>query len=495
MDYEAVIGLETHVQLRTRSKMFCSCGADYQASAPNTRVCPVCLALPGTLPVVNKQAVEDAVMIGLALNCQIAEVTKFDRKNYAYPDLMKGYQISQYDVPICHDGYMELPGDPPARIGITRVHMEEDVARLVHIVGADSGPGHALMDVNRAGVPLMEVVSEPDMRSSAQAEAYISQLQAIIRYLGVGTANMEEGSFRCDANVSVRPKGSEHLTTKVEVKNMNRVRAVTRAIEHEIARQIKVYEDGGRVTQETRGWDDVRGVTVPQRSKEEAHDYRYFPEPDLPPLRVDPAWVDEIRERLPELPVERQARFQSEWGLSEYDAALLTSVRTTADYFEKVLETVDSRKAEDRSAFAKETANWLNGEMARLMNAGGARDVFDTRVSPEHLATLVERFRKRELNNSTAKMVFEEMFNTGAAPEQIIEQKGLKMVSDTSSLGPIVEDVVSQNEAAVSDYLKGKEGAVRFLVGQVMKASRGQADPQAAADLINERLESLKTAQ
>ena len=493
--YEAVIGLEVHVQLRTESKMFCSCGADYQLTPPNTRVCPVCLALPGTLPVVNSQAVEDAIKIGLALNCKVAETTKFDRKNYAYPDLMKGYQISQYDVPICYDGYMDLPGDPAPRIGIERVHMEEDVARLIHVPGPNGEAGHTLMAVNRAGVPLMEVVSRPDMRTMEQVEAYISNLQMIIRYLDVGTANMEEGSFRCDANVSIRPAGSTELGAKVEIKNMNRIRAVTRALEYEIARQTTVVNAGDRVEQETRGWDDDQGITVPQRSKEDAHDYRYFPEPDLPPLRIDSGTVDEIRSGLPELPAVRKERFQLSWGLPEYDADLLTSSKNTADYFEQVLTSAGTMARSEMSAFAKETANWLNGEMARHMNTDGTTNVFDTRIRPENLAVLVGRFGRRELNNAGAKQVFGEMYHSGADADQIIEQQGLRQVSDTSELDPVTDEVIRANPGAVRDYLGGKKTAVRFLVGQVMKATRGKADPQVVTGILQSKLDVMITAR
>ncbi len=493
--YEAVIGLEVHVQLSTQSKMFCACGADYQSAEPNTRVCPVCLALPGALPVVNARAVEDAIKIGLALNCKVAETTKFDRKNYAYPDLMKGYQISQYDVPVCYDGFLELPGDEPVRVGIERVHMEEDVARLIHIAGPDGGPGHTLMDVNRAGTPLMEVVSRPDLRTTDQVEDYLSGLQAIIRYLEVGTANMEEGSFRCDANVSVRPTGSTGLGTKVELKNMNRLRAVTRALDYEIRRQIEVTKSGGRVVQETRGWDDGRGVTVVQRSKEEAHDYRYFPEPDLPPLKIDPAWVQELLDGLPELPERRKARLQRQWGLGEYDARLLTSSKTTADYFEQVTTFAKSNGKSETNGFAKETANWLNGEMARHMNEEGLANVFETRITPKNLAALVESFRKRELNNATAKRVFSDMYRKGADAAALIERQGLKQVSDASELDPIAVSVIDSNAAAVADYLGGKETAIRFLVGQVMKATRGKADPKVVAGLLKSKLDAVKAGK
>ncbi|MBI2965127.1 MAG: Asp-tRNA(Asn)/Glu-tRNA(Gln) amidotransferase subunit GatB [Chloroflexi bacterium] len=505
MEFEPVIGLEVHVQLRTRSKMFCGCAADSHTSEPNSRVCPVCLALPGSLPVINRRAVEFAIMTGLALNCRIARTTKFDRKNYPYPDLMKGYQISQYDMPICENGWLDLlpdaPDQAPCRIRILRVHMEEDVAKLMHVGGPQ---GHALMDVNRSGVPLMEIVSEPDIESPAQAEAYITQLQSTIRYLGVSTANMEEGSFRCDANISLRPKGTTTLGTKVEVKNMNRVRAVGRALEYEVARQADVLRKGGRIEQETRGWVDDREVTVSQRSKEQAHDYRYFPEPDLPPLEIDPAWVEEIRARLPELAPARKQRITSEYGLSDYDASLLTAVRDTADYFEAV---VAARPAgADPKSFAKETANWINGEFSRLMNAGEPRRseapgadspvalaVAPTAsVRPADLASLVAMFQERSISNAAAKQVLAAMFETGRNPATIVEEMGLRKVSDAGSLEPAVEQAIASNPAAVDDYMKGKEAAIRFLVGQVMRASRGRADPVKAAELILEKLGALK---
>jgi aspartyl-tRNA(Asn)/glutamyl-tRNA(Gln) amidotransferase subunit B len=503
VEYEAVIGLEVHVQLNTKSKMFCSCGADYQSAEPNTRVCPVCMALPGVLPVVNIAAVESAIKIGLALNCSISEITKFDRKNYPYPDLMKGYQISQFDMPICNEGWMDIKpeGEPDAHIGITRVHMEEDVARLTHIEkplttpGGKSAHSHTLMDINRAGVPLMEVVSEPDIHSAAQAEAYILKLQNIIRYLGVGTANMEEGSFRVDANVSVRPVGSDELRERVEVKNMNRVRAVVRAIEHEIKRQPEVWESGGRVEMETRGWDDVAGVTIVQRSKEEAHDYRYFPEPDIPPLEIDPRWVEEITASLPEFADVRQARFEDEYDLSEYDAALLTASRATADYFEATVGVRDL-SGEERAAFAKESANWVNGELARLLNAPeGPSEINDTKVKPEGLASLVAMFQARTISNAAAREVLEEMWSSGANPDSVVADRGLLKVSGTDELLPVVQEVIDNNPNAVEDFVGGKETAVRFLVGQVMKATRGRADAGVAAELLTRTLEEVKAAR
>jgi aspartyl-tRNA(Asn)/glutamyl-tRNA(Gln) amidotransferase subunit B len=392
------------------------------------------------------------------------------------------------DEPICYEGYVDLPIEDSIRVRINRVHMEEDVARLIHVEGPHGGTVHSLIDINRAGTPLMEVVTEPDMHTSEQVEAYINNLQHIIRYLGVGTANMEEGSFRCDANVSVRPKGMKELTTKVEVKNMNRVRAVVRAVEYEIERQIAANESGERIVQETRGWDDGKGITVPQRSKEEANDYRYFPEPDIPPLIISEEWIERTQAAMPELPIPRKARFVSEWGLSEYDADLLTALRSTADYFELVCEGVKALSADAKRAFSKAASNWLTGEMARMMNEDELVNMADTKVSPEALATLVEKFRKRELNNNSAKQVFEIMYKKGTAPEKIIEDLGLSVVSGADSLGPIVDEVIANNEKAVNDYLGGKEVALKSLMGQVMKATRGQADPVQATEIIKEKL-------
>ena len=489
MQFEAVIGLETHVQLNTKSKMFSWSGAGYQKASPNTLVDPVSMALPGTLPVVNKRAVESAISIGLALNCDIAEVTKFDRKQYTYPDLMKGYQISQYDEPICTDGWVDLPTEEPCRVGINRVHMEEDVARLIHIDSPTGGVMHSLLDINRAGVPLMEIVTEPDMRTPEQVEAYITTLQSIIRYLGVGTANMEEGSFRCDANISVRPVGSTKLGEKVEVKNMNRVRAVREAVEHEIERQIAAIGRGEKIVQETRGWMDGEKLTVTQRSKEDAHDYRYFPEPDIPPLRIGRKWVGEVESKMPELPLPKKQRFMSTWGLSDYDASLLIDTRTLAEYFEAVMESVGGESEREQASFAKETANWLNGEMARLMHENDVHNVNETQVAPSALAILVRKFQKREINNNSAKRVFAEMFNKGADPEEVIQRLGLASVGDTDELTPIIEEVLANNESAVTDYRSGKTNAIRFLMGQVMKATRGRADAQVVMQLLGEAMD------
>ena len=487
-EFEAVIGLETHVQLNTESKMFSHSSAAYQRQDPNSVVDPVSMALPGTLPVVNKRAVEYAIKIGLALNCQIADVTKFDRKQYMYPDLMKGYQISQYDEPICYDGYIDLPTDPPHRVRINRVHMEEDVARLVHIESPTGGVMHSLLDINRAGVPLMEVVTEPDLRTAEHVELYITGLQSIIQYLGVGTASMEEGSFRCDANVSIRPIGSHQLGEKVEVKNMNRVRAVREAIEYETRRQTAAITSGERIVQETRGWLDGEKRTVSQRSKEDAHDYRYFPEPDIPPIHIDEEWLDDIQRDMPELPQSRKRRFVADYGLSEYDADLLVAARPTSEYFEEVLESAPSEQTADVSAFAKEASNWINGEVARHMSANDIRVIDDVGIAPSALAKLVRRFQSREINNTSAKLVFQEMIASGADPDDVIAERGLASVGDTDSLTPIVAKVIADNPGPVQDYRSGKETAIRFLMGQAMKETRGTADPKTVMSLLKESL-------
>ena len=487
-EYEAVIGLETHIQLSTESKMFSRSTATYQRQQPNTVVDPTSMALPGTLPVVNKRAVEHAIKIGLALNCKIAELTKFDRKQYMYPDLMKGYQISQYDEPICYDGYIDLPSDPPHRVRINRVHMEEDVARLVHIDSPTGGVMHSLLDINRAGVPLMEVVTEPDLRTAEHVEMYITGLQAIIQYLGVGTASMEEGSFRCDANVSIRPVGSSELGDKVEVKNMNRVRAVREAIEYETERQVAAIESGLRIVQETRGWMDGEKRTVTQRSKEDAHDYRYFPEPDIPPIRIGSDWLESLRADMPELPESRKRRFVNDFGLSDYDATILVSSKSTAEYFESMLDSLDRDRYDDLAAFAKEAANWLNGEMARHMSASSIDDICDVGIEPASLTKLVRRFQSRTINNTSAKIVFQEMLKSGADPDDVIEDRGLASIGDSGSLRPIVDRVISENPEAVKDYRGGKETAIRFLMGQVMKTTRGTADPTSVMSMLTEAL-------
>ena len=494
-EYEPVIGLEVHAQLRTRSKMFCSCAADYQQAPPNTHVCPVCLGLPGALPVINKEAVRAVILTGLALHSEITEHTKFDRKNYPYPDLMKGYQISQFDLPLCVGGYMELNVDGGnRRVRIHRVHLEEDVAKLFHRTDSATGEQYSLLDVNRSGVPLMEMVSEPDMRSADEARQYLMKFRAILQYLGVSTGSMEEGSFRCDANVSIRPKGSTEYMTKVEVKNMNSFRSVFRAIEHEVERQTRVLNEGDRVVQETRGWDEQRGRTVSMRSKEEAHDYRFFPEPDLPPLNLDPAWISDIAEHLPELPEETLARFMADYGLSEYDAAQLTATPGTARYYEAVMS--EMTKARELSGpglldAAKKNANWIITELGRLLNSHGV-DIESSKLSPRHLAELIGMLDQGIIGTPQAKIAFEAMFQSGKRAAEVVEELGLAQITDTGAIDGAVGEAIEGNPQAVADFAAGKETALKFLVGQVMKATRGKTNPTVVAEQLRQRLEALR---
>lgn len=485
MEYETVIGLEVHAQLLTKSKMFCGCSTDYADAAPNTHVCPVCLGMPGVLPVINRQAIEFAIMTALALNCNISESTRFDRKNYPYPDLMKGYQISQYDNPLSHDGWLSIEVDGQSRrVGITRVHQEEDVAKLVHRT-EPTGESYSLVDVNRAGVPLMEIVSEPDMRSPEEARQYLIKLRSILQCLGVSTGNMEEGSFRCDANISVRPEGSSELTAKVEVKNMNSFKAVFRALEYEVERQRKVLNKGGKPVQETRGWVENKGVTVSQRTKEYAHDYRYFPEPDLPPLAVSRELVEEIRARLPELPDARCDRFMSEYSLSRYDANLLTASRALAEYFESSVGLFP--EGTNKKKNAKTVANWLLGEYARLFNTTDT-DIEECKVKPQYLIEMLHLIDKGTLSTTMAKTVFEEMFRTGKSAPEIVKEEGLTQVSDASELESVINRVLEENASAVTDFKQGKEQAFKFLVGQVMRATRGKANPQVVNEMLIKKL-------
>jgi len=488
--YETVIGLEVHVQLKTKSKMFCSCRADYQTAAPNTLVCPICLGMPGVLPVINKKAVEYTIATGLALDCQIASHTKFDRKNYPYPDLMKGYQISQYDMPIATDGCLEVEMDgEKCPIRILRVHLEEDVAKLQH-VQSSAGESYSLVDVNRSGVPLMEIVGQPDIRSPEQARQYLTTLRSILQYIGVTTGNMEEGSFRCDANVSIRPKGSQELMTRAEVKNMNSFRSVYNALKYEVERQRNIVEDGGRVVQETRGWVEDRGVTVSQRTKEYAHDYRFFPEPDLPELMPDRAWVEEIRARLPELPTKRRDRFVSGYGLSGYDANLLTARKDTADFFEKALSPngKDSSPLEQR---AKGISNWMLGDVARLLNLNSLT-LEQSKLKPRYLAELVELIEGGTLSTTLAKTVLEKSFEMGQSPAQVVKDNGYTQISDSSVVEEAVKQAVAGNPKAVDDYMKGKETAAKFLVGQVMRITKGKANPAVVVDLVKKELDALQ---
>ena len=489
VDYEAVIGLEVHSQLLTRSKMFCACSSGYQDAPPNTVVCNVCMGMPGVLPVVNERAIEISIATGLALNCTISGQTKFDRKNYPYPDLMKGYQISQYDQPVAYDGRLDFEVDGgPRSVRITRVHLEEDVAKLLH--RSDGRESYSLLDINRAGVPLMEIVSEPDMRSAEEAREYLVALRSILRYIGASTANMEEGSFRCDANVSVRPRGSVELGSKVEVKNMNSFRSVYSAIEYEIARQSRLKAGGEDIAQETRGWVDDRAVTVSQRSKEYASDYRYFPEPDLPPLAIGPEWVSRLRDELPELPAARKARFVSDYGIASADADVLVSSKASADLLDAVVS-ASSVKGKARRKRARSAGNWIVGELAALLNAEGA-SLEDKRIEPAHLAQLLDMVDSGALSTGMGRTVLEEMYNTGRNPREIADEAGISQISDTDVVQAAVDAAVSDNPQPVADYLGGKETALRFLVGQVMKATRGKANPQMASEMLRDKLETMR---
>ncbi len=490
VEYEVVIGLEVHAQLRTESKMFCSCSAGYQDAPPNSVVCPVCMGMPGMLPVINRRAVELVIRTGLALDCSIGETTKFDRKNYPYPDLMKGYQISQFDQPIASNGTLRIEADGAAKsVGITRVHLEEDVAKLLHRSEPD-GEKYSLLDINRAGVPLMEVVSEPDMRSPDEARSYLTRLRSILRYIKVSTANMEEGSFRCDANISIRPHGAQDLGAKVEVKNMNSFRAVYRALEFETERQMRAAREGERIVQETRGWVEERGITVSQRTKEYASDYRYFPEPDLPPVLVAREWIERIRESIPELPQARKERLVRDYALSEYDANLLTASKETADYFEAAVDSAELSGGAKRQT-AKTVSNWVLEELTRLLNSTGG-ELENVRIRPKQLIELLSLLDDGTLNSNTAKGVFEEMFATGAGPKEIVEASGLSQISDADAIRSAVQGAISGNPQPVADYLGGKGTVMRFLVGQVMKSTRGKANPQVVSELLKDELEALR---
>ncbi len=485
--YETVIGLEVHAQLLTSSKMYCACSTSYAGDPPNTHVCPVCMGMPGVLPTINWRAVEFTIMTALALNCTIPEHAKFDRKNYPYPDLMKGYQISQYDMPMSLNGYLVIDIEgKKKKIGITRVHLEEDVAKLLHRTSPE-GESYSLVDVNRAGMPLMEIVSEPDMSSPEEARLYLMKLRSILQYLGVSTGNMEEGSFRCDANISIRPAGTNEYLGKVEVKNMNSFRGVYRALEYEEKRQRDVLESGGKIAQETRGWVDDRGITVSQRSKEYAHDYRYFPEPDLPPLSFSRELVEKIRASLPELPEAKFDRFISQYGLSAYDAGLLTESRALAAYFEECLARVPAAGKQDMAKKAKSISNWMLGDFTRLLNATG-RQIADSPVRPEQMSEMLELIDNGTLSGPLAKSVFEEMFQTGKSAKTIVAEKGLVQISDSGELAIIIDRVIAENEKAVADYRAGKEASLTFLIGQVMKASRGKANPAVVRPIIVDKL-------
>jgi aspartyl-tRNA(Asn)/glutamyl-tRNA(Gln) amidotransferase subunit B len=472
LTWEAVIGLEVHAQVLTRSKMFCRCASDYASAPPNTRVCPVCLGLPGALPVINRKAVELTIRTGLALGSRIAGFARFDRKNYFYADLMKGYQVSQYDNPLCTGGELVyLLDGQERRAGITRVHLEEDTSKHV-----DREGGYSLIDVNRSGVPLMEIVGEPDLRTPEEAREYMRALRAVLRFVGSSTGNMDEGAMRCDVNVSVRRPGATELGTKVELKNINSFRAILNALRHEIQRQTEVIEGGGQITQETRGWDEARGVTVGQRTKEYAHDYRYFPEPDLPPLTPDDEWVEAIRGAMPELPATRRARYTSELGLSPYDAALLAGEREIAEFFDRTVALYPQ---------AKSVANWINGDVRRIL---GERAIDESSLEPEALGELLGLVEKGDINRAQGQQVLEALVSGGGSARAIAAARGFKQVSDVGALSAAIEEALSNNPKVLADYRSGKTAAMGFLVGQVMKATRGQANAAMVNRLLVERL-------
>lgn len=477
-EYTTVIGLEVHAELKTKSKAFCSCSTSF-GSEPNTHVCPVCLGMPGALPVMNKEAVNFAVRFGLAVNCDIQKYSKFDRKNYFYPDLSKAYQISQLYQPICLGGHLDVvvKGETK-RIGITRIHMEEDAGKLVHSGATISTSDSSAVDYNRAGVPLIEIVSEPDMRSAAEARAYMEKLKSYLEYTDVCDCKMQEGSLRCDANISIMPEGAKEFGTRAEIKNLNSFRALERAIEYEVQRQIELIEDGGHVVQETRTWDDAQGMTFSMRSKEEAHDYRYFPEPDLVPIILDDAWIGQIKDGLPELPDARKARLMAEKGLQDYDAEQIVSTKKMAEYFDAAAAVTDD---------AKGVANWMLGDVSAYMNNAGIEiDKFP--VSPAHLGELVNLIKKGVLSSKLAKKVFTEMVKEDKAPSALVKDLGLEQVSDTGALQAMVDQVVEANPQSVADFKAGKDRAVGFLVGQIMKQSHGKANPAMVNEMLMKKL-------
>ncbi len=478
MNYEAVIGLEVHAELLTQSKVFCGCSAKFGAP-PNQNTCPVCLGMPGALPVLNRRAVEFAIRAGLATHCTIANDSRWARKNYFYPDLPKGYQISQYELPVCRGGRIDIETDAGTRsIRLTRIHMEEDTGKNIHDAHGDA----SLVDFNRCGVPLLEIVSEPDIRSAAEAGAYLRKLRTVLQYLEICDGNMEEGSFRCDANVSIRKRGATELGTKVEIKNMNSFRNVERAIEFELKRQAQTLDEGGRLVQETRLWDPDREVTRSMRSKEFAHDYRYFAEPDLLPLLITDAWIDEVRRALPELPDTRRARFVRDYGLPAYDADVLTMRRDVADYYEAAVRHHRNPKA---------LSNWVMGDILRIIRErklDNALVIHDWPVPPERLAAMVELIDSGEISGKIAKAVFEEMVNTGKTPVQIVDEQGLKQISDEGLIVAAVEQVIAANPDKVAEYRNGKDKLFGFFVGQVMKATQGKANPQKLNELLRAKL-------
>jgi aspartyl-tRNA(Asn)/glutamyl-tRNA(Gln) amidotransferase subunit B len=472
--YESVIGLEVHAQMLTESKIFCGCSTKF-GSDPNTQTCPICTGMPGVLPVLNKRALEFSIRTGLAMNCKISRYSRFARKNYFYPDLPKGYQISQYELPICEHGHVDLiVDDRHKRVGITRIHMEEDAGKNIH----EGKSGFSLVDLNRTGVPLMEIVSEPDIRSAGEAAEYMKKMRTILRYIGVCDGNMEQGSLRCDANVSVRPEGQEELGTRTELKNLNSFRFVERAIEYEIKRQTKVIEDGGSVVQETRLWDADAGVTLSMRSKEEAHDYRYFPDPDLVPLTVDEDWIEEIRTSMPELPDAKMERFIKDYGLPEHDAGLLTSERPLSEWFEEAVKAGGQAKA---------VSNWMMGELMRRLNEAGI-EITDCPLDPAHLAGMLKLVDSGTISSKIAKTVFDEMYLTGKDADTIVKEKGLVQITDVDAIEKAVDEVLEKHPDEADRFRAGEEKILGFFVGQVMKLTRGKANPKVVNELLRKKL-------
>ncbi|MCB9481825.1 MAG: Asp-tRNA(Asn)/Glu-tRNA(Gln) amidotransferase subunit GatB [Desulfobacteraceae bacterium] len=476
MEFEPVIGLEVHVQLKTNTKIFCSCPAKF-GSSPNESTCPVCLGMPGVLPVLNKKAVEFAIMASLATNCQVQKKSVFARKNYFYPDLPKGYQISQFELPLALSGYLEIESDitgDKKRIGITRIHMEEDAGKLIH----DSSMPVSYVDLNRAGTPLIEIVSEPDLRSAREAGNYLRQLHAIVKYLQITDGNMEEGSFRCDANVSVRPKGSDKLGTRTEIKNLNSFRHVENGIEHEIARQIALIEDGQSVVQETRLWNPDKFKTFSMRGKEEAHDYRYFPDPDLVPVEINDEWENELKQKLPELPEQKKNRFINELKISEQQAETLTSSRELSEFFETCANIVQDSKL---------TANWLLGTFLSYLRENGI-EADKSEISPEFVAEILTAIKEGKVNDKTAKEIFSDSLNTKKSPSQIIKDKGLEQVSDEGELEAVVDKILASNPDEVEKYKAGNKKLISFFMGQVMKETKGKANPKLVNPMIAKKL-------
>jgi aspartyl-tRNA(Asn)/glutamyl-tRNA(Gln) amidotransferase subunit B len=483
MKYEAVIGLEVHAQMLTGSKIFCGCATQF-GSGPNSQTCPVCIGMPGVLPVLNRKALEFAIRTGLATGCTISSYSRFARKNYFYPDLPKGYQISQYELPICENGHIDITVDGvKKRIGITRIHMEEDAGKNIH----EGRGNYSLVDLNRTGVPLMEIVSEPDLRSPKEASEYMKKLRAILRYLDVCDGNMEQGSLRCDANVSIRPAGSTGLGVKVEMKNINSFRFVEKALEYEIKRQVRTLDEGGKIAQETRLWDPASGTTQSMRSKEEAHDYRYFPDPDLVPIMASAEWIDEIRASLPELPDARREKLVSTYNLPEYDADLLTSEKPLVDWYEEAAASYSLSVS--GIAQYKTVSNWVTGELARLLNEEN-RSIEECPLTPSQLVGMLNLIDDGTISGKIAKSVFEEMYRTGKNAADVVKEKGLTQISDTSEIEKAVDEVIAKSPKEVERFKGGDEKLLGFFVGQIMKATKGKANPQVVNELLRKKLSS-----